>query len=158
MCFPFSCSVWYVVMCGHILLVRWKLEHIFSLSTKSLAGLETLKPLSHLYIAAPQPVKKWPGLALDLCFGMGQVSKIFWCDTIDLPPPLRVQTQVGCLATASDNHWAISLFAPMPSLHTIFNSLRPHLKQLQLLILLDFTPDSHVKWFCNWKWFFIINF
>jgi hypothetical protein len=157
MCFPFLCSVWYVVMCGHILLMRWKLEHIFSLSTKSFTGLETPKPLSHPYIAAPQPVKKWTGLALDLCFGMGQVSKKILVRH-HRPPPLRVQTQVGCLATANDNHRATSLFAPVPSLHTIFNSLRPHLKQLQLMILLDSTPDSHVKWFCNWKWFFIINF
>jgi hypothetical protein len=44
------------------------------------------KPPPHPYTAASQPVRERPGLALDLCFGMGHARGFFLCDTADLPP------------------------------------------------------------------------
>jgi hypothetical protein len=47
---------------------------------------KTSEPMSYPYTAALQPVRERPGLALDLCFGMGQARGFFWCDTTSHPP------------------------------------------------------------------------
>jgi hypothetical protein len=39
-----------------------------------------------------------------------------------------------------------------------WTQIQTRLVELQLLILHDSSSDSPVKWFCDWKWFSIINF